>query len=251
LVMRDTFDRARARVLAEWELVSRHVPAGVPALVFPLRAISLLPEENRPMFDGEPGSISVARDYLGESNDPTSTAVIVTVHVGDSLSAAAFAEGKLVVESGEPFPAAAVPVERAEVVPEIVEKSAEQWGEAQRHLPDEILDSLGEVQSLLISDESSSVQIHCAHGFIVVERDHLEEPNAMGSTTAVRVLSYPREALEVGVRYQAVYSDRELVESGKSRWRPSSLARLPGRLTSHGQSDPFGSSMSVTRRTFS
>lgn len=72
--MSDTFDVARARILAEWELVSMHVPAGVAALVFPLRAISLL--------HGERGSITVSRDYLGDPNDPASTAVIVAGSAG-------------------------------------------------------------------------------------------------------------------------------------------------------------------------
>jgi hypothetical protein len=188
--MTASFDLARTRILAEWELVCFHVPVDVPALIFPLRAISLLPGERRPMFDGERGSISVSRDYLGDPGDPASTAVIVAVHAGDSLSVAVFSEGKLVAESGEPFPGATAPAERGETVPEIVDKFADQWAEARRHVPDEILDSLGEVQSLLNSGEGFSSQIHCAHGFIAVERDYLEEANAMGSTTAVRVLSY-------------------------------------------------------------
>lgn len=207
----DAFEEASVRILAEWALVSTHVPADAAALVFPLRAISLL-SEGRPTFDGEQGSISVARDYLGDVNDPASTAVIVAVHVGDSLAVAAFAEGRLIAESGV-FPSATLPIKAGEDVPELLDLCAQDWVDARRHVPDEILDSLGSVQNLLVAGKSSSsFQILCTHGFIAVEHNYLEEQNAMGSTTAVRVLSYLREAIEMGVRYQALYSDRELVE---------------------------------------
>lgn len=99
----------------------------------------------------------------------------------------------------------------SESTPAVLDRFAAEWAEVERHVPAEISATFGQPFMLSHPNREHAAAFLCADAQVFLDRDHIEEPNPMGSTDAVTVANWPREALVGAPRYIAVYSDGEIV----------------------------------------
>jgi hypothetical protein len=206
-------DATLERISAEWRLIELHVPSHVLEAVGEITTISIAEGQLTFWTPHVRRSISVDREAFLERSGPEATAA--GVRVGDFQWIGSYADLELIeghIMSGGPSP---FPLEESaggDPMWRVLERFAEDWRDVERHVPSEIRGTFGEVWSLQHDDRRCRARFNCDDAQVLVLDDHLDEPNPLGSTTAVTVGDWPREGLELGVRFIATYSDGDLVE---------------------------------------